>query len=62
MERYGTNGVVKVVWDEGGDAHSVWGSLVDAPGDFVFVDLKDGTRISLARSRIIKIEMPGGRQ
>lgn len=60
MERDGTKGMAKVVWDEGGTAHSVWGSVADTSGEFVVVVLQDGTQISLARSRIIKIEKPAG--
>jgi hypothetical protein len=58
MERDGIKGMVKVVWDEAGTAHSVWGSIADSSDDFVVVVLQNGTQISLARSRVIKIEKP----
>jgi len=53
------DGMVKIVWDECGTAHSVRGSILKEDDQFLELALSDGTNLKVAKSRIIKIERPG---
>ncbi len=55
----GLNGMVKVVWDECGVAHTVRGSILKEDDVFLELVLADGTDLKVAKTRIIKIEQPG---
>jgi len=51
---------IKIVWDECGTAHSVRGQLIEENEAYIVLRLIDGTEIKVARSRVIKVERPGG--
>jgi hypothetical protein len=56
MER---NGMVKIVWDEGGTCHAIRGRVLPEEDDlFLVLQLIDGTELRIAKSRIVKIERP----
>ena len=55
------NTSVKLVWDEGGTCHAVRGIEMSNDAQFVVIKLVDGTELSIAKARIVKIERsPGG--
>lgn len=53
------DGMVKVVWNESGECHAVWGKPEDDDGGiFVRLRLVDGTRIEISKACVVKIETP----
>jgi len=48
----------KVVWDEVGVCHAVFGSILSEDDQFIELVLSDGTNLRIAKSRIVKIEKP----
>ena len=52
------NREIKVVWDENGECHCVTGIMIDQDEQFFIFRLRNGNELSIAKSRIIKIEKP----
>ena len=52
--------MVKVVWQEGGNARAVRGEFIGEEDGFVKIGLADGRILRLNKASIVKIEDRGG--